>query len=82
MVGAPMRHDLIIVLIALLLTGGYGSAIGAFFGAIIFGMVVVGLTYTGFDQDWFQVFLWVEKPEVPKTRMVILPMLCLLLVLR
>ena len=40
-----------------LLTGGYGSAIGAFFGAIIFGMVVIGLTYTHFDQDWFQVFL-------------------------
>lgn len=40
-----------------LLTGGYGSAIGAFFGAIIFGMVTIGLTYTGFDQDWFQVFL-------------------------
>ena len=40
-----------------LLTGGYGSAIGAFFGAIIFGMVVIGLTYTSFDQDWFQVFL-------------------------
>ena len=40
-----------------LLTGGYGSAIGAFLGAIIFGMVVIGLTYTNFDQDWFQVFL-------------------------
>ncbi|WBU63633.1 ABC transporter permease [Paracoccus aerodenitrificans] len=40
-----------------LLTGGYGSAIGAFFGAIIFGMVTIGLTYTDFDQDWFQVFL-------------------------
>ncbi|MEO0760501.1 MAG: ABC transporter permease [Pseudomonadota bacterium] len=40
-----------------LLTGGYGSAIGAFFGAIIFGMVVIGLTYTDFDQDWFKVFL-------------------------
>ncbi len=40
-----------------LLTGGYGSAIGAFFGAIIFGMVVIGLSYTNFDQDWFQVFL-------------------------
>ena len=40
-----------------LLTGGYGSAIGAFFGAIIFGMVVIGLTYTSIDQDWFQVFL-------------------------
>lgn len=40
-----------------LLTGGYGSAIGAFFGSILFGMVVIGLTYTGIDQDWFQVFL-------------------------
>ena len=40
-----------------LLTGGYGSAIGAFFGAIIFGMVVIGLTYTRIDQDWYQVFL-------------------------
>lgn len=40
-----------------LLTGGYGSAIGAFFGSIIFGMVVIGLTYTKIDQDWFQVFL-------------------------
>jgi simple sugar transport system permease protein len=40
-----------------LLTGGYGSAIGAFFGAIIFGMVSIGLSYTSFDSDWFQVFL-------------------------
>ncbi|WP_313618368.1 ABC transporter permease [Agrobacterium sp.] len=40
-----------------LLTGGYGSAVGAFFGAIIFGMVTIGLTYTKFDQDWFQIFL-------------------------
>jgi simple sugar transport system permease protein len=40
-----------------LLTGGYGSAIGAFVGAIIFGMVAIGLTYTDFDSDWYQVFL-------------------------
>lgn len=40
-----------------LLTGGYGSAVGAFFGAIIFGMVMIGLTYTDIDQDWYQVFL-------------------------
>ena len=40
-----------------LLTGGYGSAIGAFVGAIIFGCVSIGLTYTKFDSDWFQVFL-------------------------
>ncbi|MFC3073525.1 ABC transporter permease [Shinella pollutisoli] len=40
-----------------LLTGGYGSAIGAFLGSIIFGMVMIGLTYTRIDQDWYQVFL-------------------------
>ena len=40
-----------------LLTGGYGSAIGAFFGAIIFGMVLIGLSYTQIDQDWYLVFL-------------------------
>ena len=40
-----------------LLTGGYGSAIGAFFGAVIFGMVAIGLTYTDIDQDWYLVFL-------------------------
>jgi simple sugar transport system permease protein len=39
------------------LTGGFGSVVGAFFGSIIFGMVVIGLTYTRIDQDWYQVFL-------------------------
>jgi simple sugar transport system permease protein len=40
-----------------LLTGGYGSAVGAFLGSIIFGMVMIGLTYTQIDQDWYLVFL-------------------------
>ncbi|MBI1245546.1 MAG: ABC transporter permease [Alphaproteobacteria bacterium] len=40
-----------------LLTGGYGSAIGAFFGSILFGMVAIGLAYTDIDQDWYLVFL-------------------------
>ena len=40
-----------------LLTGGYGSAIGAAFGALIFGMVQMGIFYTGIDTDWFKVFL-------------------------
>lgn len=40
-----------------LLTGGYGSIIGAFFGAIIFGVVLIGLSYTQIDQDWYLVFL-------------------------
>jgi simple sugar transport system permease protein len=40
-----------------LLTGGYGSAIGAVFGALIVGMVQQGIVFTGIDSDWFQVFL-------------------------
>lgn len=40
-----------------LLTGGYGSAIGAVFGALIFGMVQQGIVFTGVDSDWFLVFM-------------------------
>lgn len=40
-----------------LLTGGYGSAVGAALGALIFGMVRQGIVYAGIDADWFQVFL-------------------------
>jgi simple sugar transport system permease protein len=40
-----------------LLTGGYGSAVGAAFGALIFGTVEMGIFYTGIDTDWFMVFL-------------------------
>ncbi|GAB4431919.1 MAG: ABC transporter permease [Chloroflexi bacterium OHK40] len=42
-----------------LLTGGYGSAIGAVLGALIFGMVRQGIVFAGVDADWFQVFLGV-----------------------
>ncbi len=40
-----------------LLTGGYGSAIGAMLGSLIFGTVEMGIFYTGIDTDWFNVFL-------------------------
>ncbi|MEZ5830056.1 MAG: ABC transporter permease [Dongiaceae bacterium] len=42
-----------------LLTGGYGSAIGAMFGALIFGIVQMGIFYTGIDTDWFKAFMGV-----------------------
>jgi simple sugar transport system permease protein len=42
-----------------LLTGGYGSVIGACFGAITFGVVQIGITYTNVNADWFRVFLGV-----------------------
>jgi simple sugar transport system permease protein len=40
-----------------LLTGGYGSIVGAVFGALIFGVVQQGILYTGVPNDWFRVFL-------------------------
>lgn len=40
-----------------LLTGGYGTVIGAFFGALIFGIINIGISYTAIDSDWFRVFL-------------------------
>jgi simple sugar transport system permease protein len=40
-----------------LLTGGYGTVIGAFFGALIVGMVNQGIVFAGWDSDWFQAFL-------------------------
>lgn len=42
-----------------LLTGGYGSAIGSVFGALIYGMVYVGVIFAGVDANWYQVFLGV-----------------------
>ena len=40
-----------------LLTGGYGSAVGAMFGALIFGVVQMGIFFTGIDTDWFKLFM-------------------------
>src|SRR5581483_951688 len=40
-----------------LLTGGYGSVLGACFGALIFGVVEIGITYTNLNAEWFRVFL-------------------------
>ena len=42
-----------------LLTGGYGSVIGAAFGALIFGIVKQGIVFAGVDADWFMVFMGV-----------------------
>ena len=40
-----------------LLTGGYGSAIGAMLGALIIGMVRQGVVFAGVSADWFLVFM-------------------------
>ena len=40
-----------------LLTGGYGSAIGAMFGALIFGIVEEGIVFAGVDANWYKAFI-------------------------
>jgi simple sugar transport system permease protein len=40
-----------------LLTGGYGSVLGACFGALIFGVVQIGISYTNVNSDWYRVVL-------------------------
>ncbi|GAA2839730.1 ABC transporter permease [Kribbella solani] len=40
-----------------LLTGGYGSVVGGAVGALIFGMVQLGVVYAGWNPDWFKAFL-------------------------
>jgi simple sugar transport system permease protein len=39
-----------------LLTGGYGSVIGTFFGACILGMVQLGIVYSQWDSNWTYTF--------------------------
>jgi simple sugar transport system permease protein len=42
-----------------LLTGGYGSPIGALFGALLFGMVDQGFFFTVLPDQWFNTFVGV-----------------------
>ena len=42
-----------------LLTGGYGSAVGAAIGALVFGMTRTGITFAGWETDWLFAFLGV-----------------------
>ena len=41
-----------VVVGGVLLTGGFGSVIGIFFGTITFAIVTQGIYYTDFDRNW------------------------------
>ena len=57
--GEAKEFDAIIAVVigGTLLTGGYGSAVGAVLGALIFGIVKQGIVFAGVDADWFKVFM-------------------------
>ncbi|MCT2594077.1 ABC transporter permease [Streptomyces sp. N2-109] len=59
--GQGVGNELIYIAAAViggcLLTGGYGSAVGAAVGALIFGMTNKGITYAQWEANWFKFFL-------------------------
>ncbi|HVO43292.1 MAG TPA: ABC transporter permease [Aggregatilineales bacterium] len=59
--GQGVGEELIFVVAAVVggcrLTGGYGSVFGAAIGALIFGMASVGITFAGWDTNWYYAFL-------------------------
>jgi len=55
--GTELQAIAITVIGGTLLTGGYGSAIGAMFGAFIFGSVQVGLVLVGAPGYYFNTFV-------------------------
>ena len=56
-VGNEFIYIIAAVIGGCLLSGGYGSVVGASLGALIFGMTQLGISYAGWDPDWFKTFL-------------------------
>ncbi|MBN6033538.1 ABC transporter permease [Amycolatopsis sp. 195334CR] len=58
-IGLELQFIIAAVVGGCLLTGGFGSAIGAAIGALIFGMARQGIVFARWDSDWFMLFLGV-----------------------
>jgi simple sugar transport system permease protein len=58
-VGDEFTYIIAAVVGGCLLTGGYGSAIGASLGALIVGMAFIGISFSGWNTDWRFLFLGV-----------------------
>jgi simple sugar transport system permease protein len=58
-VGEEFQYIIAAVAGGCLLTGGYGSAIGASMGALIIGMTFIGIQFSGWNTDWRFLFLGV-----------------------
>ena len=58
-VGEEFEYIIAAVVGGCLLTGGYGSAVGASLGATIIGMAFIGIQFSGWNTDWRFLFLGV-----------------------
>jgi len=58
-VGLELQYIIAAVVGGCLLTGGYGSVVGASIGALIFGMAQIGIPFAGWNSNWFFLFLGV-----------------------
>jgi len=58
-VGDEFQYIIAAVVGGCLLTGGYGSAVGASLGATIIGMAFIGIQFSGWNTDWRFLFLGV-----------------------
>ncbi|MEV5648741.1 ABC transporter permease [Nocardia sp. NPDC052254] len=58
-VGLEFQYIIAAVVGGCLLTGGFGSVLGAAIGALIFGMARQGIVFARWDSDWFMLFLGV-----------------------
>jgi simple sugar transport system permease protein len=58
-IGEEFNYIIAAVAGGCLLTGGFGSAVGAAMGALIIGMTFIGIQFAGWNTDWRFLFLGV-----------------------